>query len=96
MNEGEPTGASVPTWQQVAEVLAERLNHAECDSHPSDRPGPECPFCHDRAAYALYLNKAGLCRPRLPGTPVALHDLPPNPSATYGGRQSASAERVQP
>lgn len=52
------------TWRQVAEVLAHRLvNHAYCEVHPESRPGEQCPFCDDRAAYRLWQRKAGVQDP---------------------------------
>jgi hypothetical protein len=47
------------TWREVAKQLADRMKaHAYCPQHPENASDPECPFCADRAAYAVYLDKA--------------------------------------
>jgi len=47
------------TWRAVAEQMASRMEaHAYCLEHLENAPDPECPFCADRAAYAIYLDKA--------------------------------------
>lgn len=48
------------TWKQVAETLASRLYWSDCTDHPASTPDLDgCPFCKDRAAYALYVAKVG-------------------------------------
>lgn len=61
----------------AAEMLAERMsNHAECDDHPEAHPGPGCPFCLDRAAYAAWLAAGGRDYRRRDGGPsISLPEL---------------------
>lgn len=48
------------SWQAIARQLAMQLSvHAFCGQHPADSPDAGCPFCADRAAYQLYLDKGG-------------------------------------
>ena len=55
---GRPVSKSA--WRRVAEILAERMaNHAYCSAHTFSAPGRDCPFCADRAAYQIYLDKGG-------------------------------------
>lgn len=58
--------ARPPSWQAVAAALAHRMaHHARCPQHPAaDAVPDDCPWCADRAAYQLYLDKAGLDWPK--------------------------------
>lgn len=66
------------TWQDVADALAQRLNHAVPDHRP---PLADCPFCEDAAAFSRYVAKrAAVGRPVGPdplagATSVSLADL---------------------
>jgi hypothetical protein len=71
--------SSTPTWKYVAAALAERMQyHNYCDDHREITP--DCPFCDDRAAYALYVAKARQPQPKPIGTTLPIHEVPADES----------------
>lgn len=57
--------AREPSWQAVAAVLADRVQHlAYCENHREDAADPDCAPCRDRSAFRLWQRKAGIA----PGT----------------------------
>lgn len=59
----------LPSWREVAGVLAERMaNNAYCNTHLETEPGQDCPFCKDRAAYRLWERKSGRTHREAPYT----------------------------
>lgn len=47
-----------PSWKTVADILGRRMAaHAFCDDHLQSKPADDCPFCDDRRAYQIYVEK---------------------------------------
>ncbi len=52
----------LPTWRELADMLAERLSHQDycANGHREDQieaAAKTCPFCHDSAVYRLWQAK---------------------------------------
>lgn len=71
------TRAQASLRRTAAEALARQMAiHAFCDTHSEANPDADCPFCQDRAAYALWLASGGKdYRVVIDGTLVPLTEL---------------------
>jgi hypothetical protein len=69
--------AREPSWREVATILARQMEtHAVCGNHPPHADEPDtCPFCADRAAYAVWVAKSKQPTTRQPTKPTGTVDL---------------------